>query len=86
MKYTNKILILLIVVIGYKGSAYFVNQADYAEVYTNDCFSQVNKEFCVYKGKLKRDFITNDYIIETDNEVITINKKSVVGVATYEKN
>lgn len=85
MKYRYKVLLLLIALLSYKTAAYFVNQADYAEVYTYDCIGLGDKEKCVYKGKLKRTFISNDYIVDTGEQVITITKQDVLAVKTYKE-
>lgn len=41
---------------------FFMNRADYAEVYLKDCVE--SREYCtVLKGKLRTDFFTQNYII-----------------------
>lgn len=86
MKNKYKVLILLSLILIYKGLAYFTNQADYAEVYTHECVPNWDFDTCVYKGKLKRTLISSDYVVDTGKEVITIKKQDVFGVRIYENN
>lgn len=86
MKNRYKVLILLTLILIYKSEAYFSYQADYAEVYTHECVPNWDFDTCAYKGKLKRTFISSDYVVDTGKEVITIKKQDVFGVHIDENN
>lgn len=59
---------------------YFVNQYEYAEVYTLGCVDKSKAPCKVYKGSLKTTFWAKDYVVNNGAKEIIISKYDVAAI------
>lgn len=59
---------------------YFVNQYEYAEVYTLGCVDKSKEPCKVYKGSLRTTFWAKDYVVNNGTKETIISKYDVAAI------